>query len=172
MHPLTEMYDRNGGEIWSDKWRGSVTKLTKSSTENVWKVAGDFLGLNKWAVQVEICNHIEGELNKPGCVRYCSGQNMGKKISKTDNQMPWVKEKLLTMDPAGYSYSYTVIDGNLGLDGYFASLRLHHMPQGNCAVEWSWEANPSNNCAEEQFVPMMSTSLEKMIERLDEVASS
>eukprot|EP01018_Ginkgo_biloba_P013826 Gb_02243 [translate_table: standard] len=141
-----------------------------SSFDKVWKLGSDFLGFDKLAAHVDICKHIEGEMNKPGCVRYCSS---GKGIPRPDNEMSWVKEKLLTMDPVNYCFTYSVIDGNVGFDGYVGSFRLHRIADGNyCAVEWGFEVNPSNNLAEEQFVSLISSILEQAIEGLDEAAAA
>eukprot|EP01018_Ginkgo_biloba_P013828 Gb_02242 [translate_table: standard] len=157
----------DGGERWRERWRGSVSKTMNSPPEKVWELAADFVGLNKWVSHIDICKHIEGERNKPGCVRYCSGNS----INRAENERSWVKEKLVEMDHDNYSFAYSVIDGNLGLDGYVASFQLHLLSDRGALVEWSWEANPSNSCSEEQFVQLINSLLEQMIQRLDETAS-
>jgi len=149
-------------------WHGSVTKIMKSPCERVWKLSADFINVNKYAKNIDKCDHVEGERNEVGCVRYCSGvQSYG-----SDQRILWAKEKLLTMDSLNRCYTYSIIDGNLGIEGYVANFKVYNMTNGNCVVEWSFQADPSKYYEEEEFIRFISCKIEQMIQGLDETAAS
>lgn len=148
-----------GGE----KWHGCVTKIMTSPCERIWKLSADFINVNRYAKNIHRCDHVEGEKNEIGCVRYCSG---------SDERMLWAKEKLLTMDTVNRCYSYSVVDGNLGIEGYVANFKVYNTTNGNCVVEWSFQADPSKYYEEEEFIRFLTGKIEQMIEGLDETAAS
>ena len=117
-----------------ETWHGSVTKIMKSSCERVWKLSADFTSINKYAKFIDKCDHVEGERNEIGCVRYCSGVEAGN--GSNEQRMVWAKEKLLTMDPVNHCYSYSIIDGNLGMEGYVANFKVYNITHGDgsCVV--------------------------------------
>lgn len=158
----------NNGIEGAKTWHGSVTKVMNSPCDRVWKLSADFINLHKYAKNVDKCDHVEGERNEMGCVRYCRATQS----SGSDEGILWAKEKLLTMDPLNRCYSYSIIDGNVGIEGYVANFKVYNMSNGNCVVEWSFEAHPSKYYGEEEFIRFISGQLEQMIQGLDETAAS
>jgi len=150
-------------------WHGCVTKVMKSPCDRVWKLSADFINVQKYAKNVDKCDHVEGERNEMGCVRYCSGVQS----SGSDERILWAKEKLLRMDHVNRCYSYSIIDGNLGIEGYVANFKVYNiMTNGNCFVEWSFQANPSKYYEEQEFIGFITGQIEQMIQGLDETAAS
>ena len=76
------------------------------------------------------------------------------------------------MDSLNRCYRYSIIDGNLGIEGHVGTFKVYNMSNGNCVVEWSFEAHPSKYYGEEEFIRFVSCRLEEIIQGLAETSTS
>ncbi|OMO86670.1 Polyketide cyclase/dehydrase [Corchorus olitorius] len=125
------------------KWEGKATaELQGSEAEQIWALLADFCNIDKFFPNMDICERVEGSPGQPGLVRHCVSQDK------------WANEKLLTIDPTNMCLSYAVLENNLGLNNYVATLKVlptlqgdHHdaakpAPAAGCKIEWSFVVDP------------------------------
>jgi uncharacterized membrane protein len=79
----------------------------------VWKLIGDFNGINKWHPLLRQSRIILGENNRVGCIRELVRAS-GTKIN----------EKLINYDAAGMSLEYTAVSGVTIATDYFAIMSV------------------------------------------------
>ena len=93
----------------------------------VWKLVGDFNGINKWHPLLRQSQIVLGENNRPGCVRELTRANGTK-----------VNEKLLNRDAARMSLEYTAVSGTMIATDYFSiiSVRASDADAEKSVVEW------------------------------------
>ncbi|XP_020592580.1 lachrymatory-factor synthase-like [Phalaenopsis equestris] len=134
----------------SKKWAKTMAACFPAATvEEAWAIAGDFCGVHKW-LPLDTCYKLEGEENKPGCVRFCSeGRN-------------WAKERLVSFDPVDRCYSYVVTESNMGFGDYLATIKVVPAGEQGCKIEWSFEADPVEGWTEDGFVSFMQTAFETL----------
>jgi carbon monoxide dehydrogenase subunit G len=105
--------------------RVSVSQRVAADADAVWELIGDFNGLPAWAAGVAESS-VEGA--DVGAVRSVTLQN-GRRL----------KERLESLDEVGRSYSYSIVEGAVGMRDYLATLKVWANRDGSCEVVWSAE---------------------------------
>jgi uncharacterized protein YndB with AHSA1/START domain len=109
--------------------RAYASIILKASVEAVWGLVRDFNGLPKWAPGI-VKSKIEGGLDADvvGCVRSFHTADGGH-----------IRERLLTLDDANYTYSYNFEKPAFPVKNYIATLRLYPVTEGDRTFA-EWEA--------------------------------
>ncbi|KAH6558898.1 hypothetical protein KP509_1Z039300 [Ceratopteris richardii] len=97
-------------EMEDEIWEGVATREVEAPEDILWEQVSNFGQIKSWHTSAEICEDVEGENNKPGCVRYCAGGGR----ASDGSPARWVKEKLLTLDLAGRHMTYCILDSSYG----------------------------------------------------------
>lgn len=149
------------------KWEGKAqAELAGAKAEEVWPFLADFSGLNKWFPTLSTCIRVEGVEGQPGCVRYCAGFKTH--IDHADeNHVNWTKQKLLSIDPDSMTFSYSIIDGNVGFNSYVSKVRVIRQDDG-CAIEWGYEVEPVEGWKPENLDEFIGKGLKVMAKRMEE----
>lgn len=149
----------------SCKWHGSVQVPVKAPVDAIWNITGDFCGLKKWILTMDVCERVEGEEQVPGCVRYCCGESV---IQKSSTEKLWVKERLIELDSENHRYTYTMIEGNRCLEEYVGTFHVYEEVKGDSTVvEWRFELKPLDGFTEQEFVTAMTSKMAVMIKALE-----
>jgi hypothetical protein len=102
-----------------EKWTGGVELILSCPVESAWAVQSDFLGLQKWAPNILLCELVEGENKKVGCLRHCVGTGT-----------TWVHERLLQFDDDNMYMSYRMEQNHFifpkGFQGYHSTVQVHN----------------------------------------------
>ncbi len=102
-----------------EKWTGGVELTLSCPVESAWAVQSDFLGLHKWAPNILLCELVEGENKKVGCLRHCVGTGT-----------TWVHERLLQFDDDNMYMSYRMEQNHFifpkGFQGYHSTVQVHN----------------------------------------------
>lgn len=107
--------------------RAYASIVLKSPVETVWSLVRDFNGLPSWAPAIAK-SKIEGGLDADvvGCVRSFHTHDGGH-----------IRERLLTLDDANYTFTYNFEKPAFPVKNYIATLRLYPVTQGDlCFAEW------------------------------------
>jgi hypothetical protein len=115
-----------------------VIKVYSSSVidapaNSVWPLVRDFNGLPKW-LPIVVESRIEGDSppDRIGCVRSLKLSDGGT-----------MRERLLTLSDHEYQCTYTIVESQLGVTNYIASLKLTPVTDGNRTfIEWTAEFDP------------------------------
>lgn len=153
------------------KWKGKAhAVLTGPKPEQVWPLLEDFCSLNKWFPSLTTCMLIEGVNGKPGCVRYCAGFKTP--VNRNDEKhLNWTKQKLLSLDKEKLSFSYSIIDGNVGFKSYVSVVKV--VPrEGGCEIEWCYEVEPVEGWTLADLDFFIGSGLEVMARRMEEAVQS
>jgi len=103
------------------------TIVIDATPEQVWAVAGDFVGLDRWLPPIVASRLVLGRNGEVGAIREITRAS-GTKAT----------EKLIDYDPVNMSMAYTYVDGTLISSDYFATLSLQ--PEGNSRTLVVWTA--------------------------------
>ncbi|KAF3444011.1 hypothetical protein FNV43_RR13701 [Rhamnella rubrinervis] len=150
------------------KWDGKArAEVAGFKAEQVWPLLEDFFGLNKWFPALTICLPVEGVSGQPGCVRFCSGFKTPVDDHR-DGQgtVNWTKQKLLTIDAAKHTFSYSIVDGNVGFNGYVSTITVEEEEDG-CSIEWSYEVEPVEGWKPEYLDSFIDKGLEAMASKME-----
>lgn len=147
------------------RWKGKAkTEVKGYKAEQVWPLLEDFFGLDKWFPTLSTCIPIEGISGKPGCVRFCAGFKTPVD-SKGKQTINWTKQKLLSIDPIQRTFSYSIIDGNVGFYSYVSTVKV--VPkEGGCEIEWLYEVEPVKGWKLEYLDSFIGSGLEVMGQRI------
>lgn len=107
--------------------------------EEVWEVAGDFVGLDRWYPFIESSRLVLGRNREVGCIRELTRMNGTK-----------VEEKLVEYDPWNMTLTYTYAEGQAMSSDYFATVTVRDAGNGTTVVDWRarfkrlayWTDNP------------------------------
>lgn len=147
------------------KWEGKAcAELAGPKAEQVWPLLEDFFGLDKWFPTLTTCLPVEGVSSQPGCVRYCAGF---KTPVDNNGELNWTKQKLLSIDPSEMTFSYSIIDGNVGFNGYVATVKVLAKEHG-CNIEWKYEVEPVKGWTLEDLDFFIGSGLQVMAKRMVE----
>ncbi|KAM7258824.1 hypothetical protein ACFE04_006728 [Oxalis oulophora] len=156
------------------KWEGKAyAEVTGIKTEQVWLYLQDFGGLNKWFPTLTTCLLIQGISGEPGCVRYCSGfKTPADKDKRTTSDINWTKQKLLSINPSEYTFTYSIIDGNVGFNGYVSTVSLLPKKEDDdgcvTVIEWKYEVEPVQGWRLEDLDRFIGNGLQVMAKRMEE----
>lgn len=103
------------------------TIVIDATPEQVWAVAGDFVGIDRWLPPIVASRLVLGRNGEVGAIRELTRAN-GTRAT----------EKLIDFDPVNMSMTYTYVDGTLISSDYFATLSLQ--PEGNSRTLVVWTA--------------------------------
>ncbi|XP_077252533.1 uncharacterized protein LOC143891923 [Tasmannia lanceolata] len=148
------------------KWEGkAITKLKGPSADQIWALISDFFSLNKWLPGIDTCNRVEGVSGEPGCIRYCAGSSIP---SPDGDSITWANEKLLSIDPSGKTFTYEIMDNNIGFGSYVATMKVVSDSDDGCEIEWSFVMDPVKNWSQEVFIYYLDMNLKTMGKRMEE----
>lgn len=99
--------------------------IINATPEQVWAVAGDFVGLNRWLPVIPESRLILGKNNQVGAIRELTRLNGTK-----------VQEKLLEYETDPMTLTYTYIDGVVASTDYFATMVISDAGKGKTKVVW------------------------------------
>ncbi|MCO5566666.1 hypothetical protein L7F22_020344 [Adiantum nelumboides] len=139
--------------IESRKWKGGLKATMDIAAGPVWEMVQDFGGIQKWALIAE-SKLVQGVPNVEGCVRYCKSM-----LRNPQGEDLWVEERLLIFDSKERFMSYAVIDGNMDMHGYIATIRVLDGEPHSSIVEWLFELDPIHGKEETQTVESITRSL-------------
>lgn len=94
--------------------------------DQVWAMAGDFGGIERWAPGAESSRLILHARNETGAVRLLRRRGDGTQVT----------EKLLDYDPANRRMAYTYVDGAVRAADYYSELTVKDLGDGRSLVEW------------------------------------
>jgi mxaD protein len=94
--------------------------------DEVWAMAGDFGGIQRWAPGTESSRLILRERNETGAIRLLRRRSDGTQVT----------EKLLDYDPQNRRMAYTYVDGEVRAADYHSELRVKEVGPGRSVVEW------------------------------------
>jgi len=108
--------------------------------DEVWAMAGDFGGIQRWSPGTESSRLIVRNRNENGAIRLLRRRGDGTQVT----------EKLLDYDPANRRMAYTYVDGVVRAADYFSELVVKDAGNGRSVVEWRgrfkrlayWTDNP------------------------------
>ncbi|EFJ20593.1 hypothetical protein SELMODRAFT_418358 [Selaginella moellendorffii] len=132
--------------------RGRVSATIKAPLSAAWSVASDFFSLHRWVPSIQECYEIERN------VRFCRSYPDARGLSIS------VKEELIYLDNWSHSLAYKIVDGNMGLEDYTATMKLTALGEGCCLIEWSFTMSSSSSKskqAQEEFLAYGIRNLEK-----------
>jgi len=108
--------------------------------DEVWAMAGDFGGIQRWSPGTESSRLIVRDRNETGAIRLLRRRGDGTQVT----------EKLLDYDPYNRRMAYTYVDGAVRAADYFSELAVKDAGDGRSVVEWRgrfkrlayWTDNP------------------------------
>ncbi|KAF5207861.1 Lachrymatory-factor synthase [Thalictrum thalictroides] len=155
------------------KWEGKVNaKLKGLKADQVWPLLQDFFNLHKWFPTLSTCYGLEGVNGQPGCIRYCAGSSMPSNGSIDGKILSWSIEKLLSIDPIQFTFTYELLDGNIGFESYVSTMRLLTLDEKDdkdgCLIEWSFVVNPVKGWKLENLIEKYQKGLERMAKKIEE----
>nr|XP_007152905.1 hypothetical protein PHAVU_004G170100g [Phaseolus vulgaris]ESW24899.1 hypothetical protein PHAVU_004G170100g [Phaseolus vulgaris] len=149
-----------------EKWKGkAIAEVKGVKAEEVWPLLEDFFGLNKW-FPTPLCIPVEGLSGQPGCVRFCAGFKtpVDDETKKTVN---WTKQKLLSIDPSQWTFTYSIVEGNVGFHSYIATWKLKPTPEGT-EIQWHYEVEPVEGWKLEYLNTFTDKGLNAMAKKIEE----
>lgn len=147
------------------KWEGKAcAEVAGCKAEQVWPLLEDFFGLNKWFPTLTTCLPVEGVSGQPGCTRYCAGFKTH--ANSGDVIMNWTKQKLLSIDPDELTFSYSIIDGNVGFNSYVSTVKVLPTEEG-CSIEWRYEVEPVEGWTLGDLDSFIGSGLQVMAKRME-----
>nr|GLL38057.1 lachrymatory-factor synthase-like [Ipomoea trifida] len=158
------------------KWEGKATaELKAAKAQKVWEtLLEDFSAIHKWLPAVDTCDLVEGAKGEVGAVRYV-GTTVPASEDGGEAKVNWVRERLVKADHGGRSLSYQVLDNNVGMKEYVATLTVLSSDGGDesgCQIEWSYVSDPIVGMTREGFSGYISFSLQAMAEKMDKELQS
>ncbi|XP_041019271.1 lachrymatory-factor synthase-like [Juglans microcarpa x Juglans regia] len=154
------------------KWEGKTSaQLPTARAHEVWPFLEDFCNIHK-CFRVDICYHVDGIPGQPGLIRCCASTVPSSSGGQEESATIWAKEKLLLIDPIKRCLSYEVIDNNIGLKSYVATMRVLpiHDDEGErgCKIEWSFLCDPVQGQGFEEFSSYIQSSLQFMVKKIED----
>lgn len=92
----------------------------------VWSMAGDFGGIQRWAPGTESSKLVLRSRNETGAIRQLRRRGDGTQVT----------EQLLDYDPLNRRMVYTYVDGAVRAADYWSELRVIEAGPGRSVVEW------------------------------------
>jgi hypothetical protein len=94
--------------------------------DEVWAMAGDFGGIQRWAPGTESSRLILHDRNETGAIRQLRRRGDGTQVT----------EQLLDYDPLNRRMAYTYVDGEVRAADYYSELRVKEVGPDRSVVEW------------------------------------
>ncbi|KAH8964054.1 hypothetical protein BDL97_04G043800 [Sphagnum fallax] len=148
-----------------EKWTGGVELTLSCPVESAWAVQSDFLGLHKWAPNILLCELVEGENKKVGCLRHCVGTGT-----------TWVHERLLQFDDDNMYMSYRMEQNHFifpkGFQGYHSTVQLQDGGEGKTKISWTYSVDPVFSQTKEELTTFMTGFYTSYLKSLETAANS
>ena len=149
--------------------RVAHTIVIDASPDEVWAVAGDFVGLPRWYPPIEASRLLLGTNNEVGCIRELTRRNGTK-----------VEEKLLDYDRWNRSMTYTYAGGQPLSSDYFATITVSDAGGGKSQVEWKarfkrlayWTDDPPPGQDDETVVKALNAGYKLGLENLKRIVEA
>lgn len=163
-------------EAQAKLWEGKVcAKLRGPKAETIWSFLEDFCSLDKWLPVLDTCYKVEGVDGQPGLVRYC-----GTTITSPSNEpiTLWCHEKLVEIDEIQRMLSYEIIDNNMGMKMYKATISVVPLSmeggddESGCEIKWSFVAEPLESSKFEDFQSYIKSSVHGMAQTMEKALQS
>ncbi|KAK3438336.1 hypothetical protein EUGRSUZ_C02973 [Eucalyptus grandis] len=121
-------------------------QLKELTPDEVWPLLEDFCNLHKLLPPLDTCHRVEGINLAP-----VNGLHHDQRRLRPVED-PVGHERLLMMDPSEKCFSYEVLDNNIGLKSYVATIKVMPMNDGDgkmvgYMIEWSFVADPVEDWA-------------------------
>ncbi len=94
--------------------------------DEVWAMAGDFGGIQRWSPGTESSRLVLHDRNETGAIRLLRRRGDGTQVT----------EKLLDYDPYNRRMAYTYVDGVVRASDYYSELTVKDAGDGRAVVEW------------------------------------
>ncbi|CAO2816792.1 unnamed protein product [Amaranthus hypochondriacus] len=148
------------------KWEGETTIDLKTVTpQQVWPLIEDFCALDKFLPGLDKCYHVEGTPGKPGLIRCCESSHY------SGGDVQYAKERLVMIDPSQMCVSYEILENNLGLKSYVATMKLFPIngddEKGGCKFVWSFVCDPVVGFTHQGFCDAIMVVAKGMATRLE-----
>jgi hypothetical protein len=129
--------------------RPYASGVVPASADEVWEVVREFDGLPAWLAAIESSELTAGSEGTVGAVR---------RLTLGDGGV--VTEKLITLDDADRSYTYTFIDENpFGCRRYVSTVRVAPVTDtGQAFVEW-WSEFDAEGADEEMLTDLFANGI-------------
>ncbi|XP_047974572.1 lachrymatory-factor synthase-like [Salvia hispanica] len=151
------------------KWEAKVcTSLEKAEPDQIWPFFQDFFGLHKWFSGLPNCHGIHGTNGEPGCIRYCSGFGLRQEA----DEIKWSKERLVAIDEAQKTFTYEMVDSNIGFKSYVSTIKVVAGGGGGGMVEWWISLEPVEGAKLEDLVAKYQVALQLIVKKMEEDAVS
>ncbi len=102
------------------------TIAIEAPADEVWALAGDFGGIQRWAPGAESSRLILHNRNETGAIRQLRRRGDGTQVT----------ERLLDYDPLNRRMAYTYVDGEVRAADYYSELVVKAAGPGRSVVEW------------------------------------
>ncbi|XP_078439348.1 lachrymatory-factor synthase-like [Wolffia australiana] len=158
--------EREGGTVEIDV-KGATADL-------IWRFL-DFYIPDKVSPLIESCTILDGSSREPGCVRYCvtnpvpppPGENASGEASVIR-----AKERLLAIDHAHKTYSYELIENNVGIQGYISQLKVFGEDGVvGCRVEWTFSADSYGVLSKEALGEFLKNFVQSVVHYVEQAAA-
>ncbi|XP_078164611.1 lachrymatory-factor synthase-like [Carex rostrata] len=149
-----------------EKWEGKVAIDLSTNEIQAWSLLSDFFSLHLWLPGVSTCEKVAGSESLPGSIRYVASP------AYESGEVNWAKEELTGFDPVERSFSYRVVDSNMGFGEYVACFRVLPGMKDGCRLEWSFECEPVIGWTQEGLLGYMDSGLKGMAERVEKASNS
>jgi hypothetical protein len=103
----------------------SQSIVIDAPAEQVWEVAGDFAGVNRWLTVIPASKLILGQNREAGAIR---------RLTRANGTQ--VEEKLTAYDPYNMTFSYTYVGGQPLVSDYLATMIVKDLGNGKTQVDW------------------------------------
>lgn len=102
------------------------TITIEAPADEVWALAGDFGGIQRWAPGTESSKLVLRGRNETGAIRQLRRRTDGTQVT----------EQLLDYDPPNRRMAYTYVDGAVRAADYYSELAVKEAGPGRSVVEW------------------------------------
>ncbi|XP_047333205.1 lachrymatory-factor synthase-like [Impatiens glandulifera] len=150
------------------KWEGKATaKVQAAKADQVWLLLHDFCSIDKYLGAIDTCYDIEGSYGLPGLIRYCS-TTVPSYGGSEDHEIKWCHEKLLEVDSINRCLIYEVMENNMGINSYVATLKVIPLDDDNsgCIIEWSYITLPIDGFTDGNFLSYIDYSVHSIAENM------
>ncbi|XP_030452764.1 lachrymatory-factor synthase-like [Syzygium oleosum] len=153
------------------RWESKLIAELKGPTPGqVWPFLEDFCYLHKLLPTLDMCQQVEGVPGQPGLVRYVASTTFGD--GSDPSKIKWANERLIVMDPNDKCFSYEVLDNNIGLKSYVATIRVMPMNDQDdkmvgCMIEWSFVADPVEGWGGQDMMSFFDFCLQSMAKKIE-----
>ncbi|GLT73373.1 hypothetical protein SLA2020_452370 [Shorea laevis] len=160
------------------KWEGKVSAgIAIPTAQQVWPLLEDFCNLHKWLPSLDTCYQVDGIPGQPGLIRYCAATITSSSSGGDETMIKWAKEKLLAIDPIKRCLSYEIIDNNIGIKSYVATilvLPINDDDDGRhgCKIEWAFVSDPIEGWRLDDWISYLEGNFRSMAKKIEDALLS